>query len=277
MAGALLVLARQALQRGLRSARRIEALGLPVLGLLPQAREMRRGRGAVLALHHPQSRALEGFRALGTALKARLSAQSNPVVLITSAEPEAGKSFTALNLALLAAGAGQRVCLIEGDLRGGAFGHRLGLSHNPLGLSDHLRGEASAEAILQPGPLPGLSVILSGQPVKQPADLLMQPETGQLIAALALSFDLIVIDTPPALVVSDAVIWAPLAATRLVVVRQAKTLPGEIEAVQRLFATAGQPLNGAVLNGYLRQAAPADQTETAACYDDRYALGGDRA
>lgn len=271
--GALAVLLRQALRRGIRSEQEIEAMGLPVLAILPLAGEQRPGQSGALALRHPQSRATEGLRSLRTALHFSRELRGSPVLLITSASPGAGKSFTALNLAIVAAEAGQRVCLVDGDLRQGGLGQALGLAAGTPGLADYLAGTAVPASLALASAVAGLWVIPAGARAPNPSELLMRPDYEQLIAALGQAYDLVLIDSPSALAVSDPVLLARAGGSRLLLVRHAKTRRSEIAAVRRLFAGAGLPLTAAVLNGWRRSAAPAGQGDGAIFYAARDAPG----
>ena len=104
--------------------------------------------------------------------------------------------------------------------------------------------------MLVQGPVEGLSVIVSGRFPPNPSELLMRAEFDALLTTLNERFDLIIVDSPPALAVTDPVVIGRYTGAVIMVVRHLETMPGEIEAVRRTFETAGVKLTGAILNGY---------------------------
>jgi len=243
------------LRKGIRGSQEIERLGLPVFATIsysPQAANNRSNRGdlPVLALTTPDDMVIESIRSMRTALHfGMLDAKTN-TVLLTSAAPEAGKSFTAINLAAVAAQAGQRVCLIDADMRKGYIRRYVGVAKGTPGLSELLAREATLEQVLLPGPVDGLTVIVSGRYPPNPSELLMRSEFEKLLSDLNEKFDLIIIDSPPTLAVTDPVVIGRYVGATILVARHMKTMIGEIEAVRRAFETAGAKVTGAILNGY---------------------------
>ncbi|KQB17267.1 polysaccharide biosynthesis tyrosine autokinase [Rhodobacter capsulatus] len=253
--GAAAVFGRRLLNRGIRGAQELEKLGLPVFATVnfsPEAANHRRRKGAlpIMALSNPDDLVIEALRSLRTSLHfGMLDARTN-TVLITSAAPGAGKSFTSVNFAAVAAQAGQRVCLVDADLRKGYLRRYFGLDRSHPGLSDYLARERTLEEVLTEGPIAGLSVITSGRFPPNPSELLMRAEFEALLQALSARFDLVIIDSPPALAVTDPVVIGRFTGARIVVARHLETMAGEIEAVKRAFETAGSTITGAILNGY---------------------------
>src|SRR5690606_15802596 len=123
-----------------------------------------------------------------------------------SAAPAAGKSFTATNLAVVAAQAGQRVCLIDADLRRGYLRRYFGVQKNAPGLAEYLASEKTLEEVMHAGPVPNLSVITSGRFPPNPSELLMRAEFPALLERLNQDYDLILVDAPPTLAVTDPVV-----------------------------------------------------------------------
>jgi tyrosine-protein kinase Etk/Wzc len=281
LGGMALVLAARAMRQGVRGSEDLERLGLPVFATVPftplaEGNRKLRGKIPILALQEPENLAVEALRSLRTALHfGMLDAQSKAIV-VTSGAPEAGKSFTAANLAIVAAQGGQRVCLIDGDLRRGYMRRYFGLTRDAAGLSEYLAGDQRLDEVLRDGPVPGLSFIVSGRYPPNPSELLMRPSFGVLIEALSDQFDLILIDTPPALAVTDPVIMARKAGAVIMVVRHMQTLPAEVEAVRRAFETSGLRITGAILNGWKMIDAARYGGHYGASYNYRYSYRRDR-
>lgn len=249
------VLLRAWLRKGVQSAEDIDALGLPVFATinhLDGAADHRKSRGQlpIHAITAPNELAIEGFRSLRTSLHFGMMDSHSRSIAVTSPAPEAGKSFTAVNLAVVAAQAGQKVCLIDADLRRGYLRRYFGQPKSAKGLSDYLAGSATLEEILVEGPVAGLSFIATGRFPPNPSELLMRDGLPRLLQELDQKFDLTVVDTPPALAVTDPVIIGRAVGTTIVVVRFDQTPAGEIEAIQRQFQNAGSRLSGAVLNDF---------------------------
>ena len=253
--GAGIVLMRRALRRGIKGAQEIEQTGLPVFATVnfaPEAANHRKTRGKlpILALTQPDHMTIEALRSLRTSLHfGMLDAQTN-TILLTSAAPGVGKSFTSVNLAAVAAQAGQKVCLIDADLRKGYLRRYLGVEKGAPGLAELLAREKTLDEVLMAGPVDGLSFITSGRYPPNPSELLMRSEFEQLLQTLNDRFDLILIDSPPALAVTDPVVIGRYTGATILVVRHLETMLGEVEAVRRAFETAGGKLTGAILNGY---------------------------
>ncbi|GAB1363913.1 hypothetical protein MASR1M32_31490 [Rhodobacter sp.] len=258
LTGIGIVVLRRLLHRGIRGAEEIERLGLPVFGTVtfsPDAVNHRKTRGKlpIHALERPEDLVAEAMRSMRTALHFGMIDAKTNSVLFTSSAPGAGKSFTAVNLAIVAAQAGQKICLIDADLRRGYLRRYFGIEKNRPGLAEHLAGEKTLDEVLVPGPVPGLSVIASGRFPPNPSELLMRAEFPALLMALRDRFDLILIDSPPALAVTDPVVIGHAVDATILIARHLETMPAEVEAVQHAFRTAGGKLTGAVLNGYRQE------------------------
>jgi tyrosine-protein kinase Etk/Wzc len=249
------VLLRRFLRRGIRGAQEIEQSGLPVFATVnfsPEAANLRKIKGAlpILALTQPDDLVIEALRSLRTSLHfGMLDAKTN-TILLTSAAPGAGKSFTAINFATVVAQAGQRVCLVDADLRKGHLRRFVGAEKNTPGLAEILARKKTLDEVLLQGPVDGMSVILSGRYPPNPSELLMRAEFEALLKTLDEQFDLIILDSPPALAVTDPVVIGRYTGATIIVARHMETMMGEIEAVRRTFETAGVKVTGAILNGY---------------------------
>lgn len=255
MLGTGLVLGRHMLRRGVRGGEELEKIGLPVFATVNFSADAAnhrktRGRLAIMAIERPNDLVIESLRSLRTSLHfGMLDAKTNSVML-TSGAPGAGKSFTTVNLGVVAAQAGQKVCVIDADLRRGYLRRYFGTAKNQPGLAEVLSGEQTLAEVLVAGPVDTLSFIPSGRFPPNPSELLMRSDFTDLLEELDTKFDLVIIDSPPALAVTDPVVMSRFVGASIIVVRHMETAIGEVEAVRRMFETAGSKITGAVLNGY---------------------------
>lgn len=252
--GSLLTLAIRFLRRGVSGAEEIEQLGLPVFATVPHTplapKERRRGPLGILAMSHPDEITVESLRSLRTALQFGLVDAQSRSITLTSPAPDTGKSFTAINLAVVAAQSGQSVCLIDADLRRGYLRRFLDVPRETPGLTEFLAGQKTLDDILLRGPVPGLGVITTGRYPPNPSELLMRPKFAELLHELGWKYDLILVDTPPVLAVTDPVIIARQTGAVLLLTRHLKTMPGQISAAQKTLQNAGVKIAGAVLNDF---------------------------
>jgi protein-tyrosine kinase len=168
-------------------------------------------------------------------------------VLVTSALPKEGKSFTAANLAqVMVRQHGRRVLLIDGDLRGPRLHLMLGTSAGP-GLSDYLQGKNDEFSIMQRVPMENLFFIPSGSGIEDPAELVGNGRLKLLMQRVEALFDWIIIDSPPAVLVSDASVLAKACDGVLMVVRSNSTPADVARRARQEFPE--QVLVGVVLNG----------------------------
>lgn len=256
IAGVASVLARRSMFGGVEENEEIErALEIPVYAVVAHSdtqvrltREMRRaplGSQRVLAANAPHDVAIEGLRSLSTALQFGLMDSTNNMLVITGPSPGIGKSFTAVNLAAVLASSGKRVLLIDADMRRGDTHSYFGIARQP-GLSDVIAGLDIGKALLR-NQLPGLDVIPNGSLPPNPAELLMSKRFQSMLEELSASYDVVVIDTPPILAVTDAAIVGRLAGATLLVVRHGRHPVQElVESVNRL-RSGGATLKGVLL------------------------------
>jgi capsular exopolysaccharide synthesis family protein len=180
-------------------------LRLPLLGLVPAVRG---DRVPVLTETVPHDFG-EAFRSLRTSLVFTSGAQSTRIIAVTSSQPLEGKTTTACNLALALAFGGSRVLLIDADMRRPGLHKTIGL-HNETGLSHLLVGQARVREVVQRTSEPNLVVITAGRTPPNPSELLSSERMYSFLANLATGpFDWVIVDTPPVLAVTDAVIIAP--------------------------------------------------------------------
>jgi capsular exopolysaccharide synthesis family protein len=181
-------------------------LKLPFLGLVPSVRG---DKHPVLASSHVPHDFGEAFRALRTSIVAAFPADGAKVLLVTSAQPLEGKTTTACNIAMALAYGGSRVLLIDADMRRPGMHRPLRLT-NERGLSQVLIGQARVRDVIQRTVDPNLLAITAGRTPPNPSELLSSERMKTLLANLQHGpFDWIVIDTPPVLAVTDAVVLAP--------------------------------------------------------------------
>jgi protein-tyrosine kinase len=200
------------------------------------------------------ARGTEEYRTLRSRLYSLREKMALKKILVTSALPREGKSFTAANLAqVLARQHGRRVLLIDGDLRGPRLHQMLGTRLGP-GLCDYLQEKTDEFSIMQRGPLENLFFIPSGSGIEDPAELVGNGRLKMLLQRVDSLFDWIVIDSPPAVPVSDASVLAKACDGVLMVVRSNST-PSDL-ARRACQEFPEQALLGVVLNGRQDDEAP---------------------
>ena len=251
------VFVRQMLNRGIEDPAVIEKLGLPVYATIPiSLREQALhgkgihggGKQRLLVMDAPADLATEALRSLRTSLHfARLEAKNN-VLMISGSSPDAGKTFVSANLAAVVAQSNQRVLLIDGDMRMGSL-HKVVGGKAEVGLSELISGQADlVEATRQIGPLENLYFIARGKIPPNPSELLMNARFSALLDHLKQMFDLIIIDTPPILAVTDAAIIGHHAGTTLLVVRFGLNQAREVALARQRFEQNSVSIKGAIFN-----------------------------
>ena len=247
-----------------RSVRTVEALeqatAAPVLGTIP-FEETAGGSALILGGQAGHARS-EAYRHLRTNLKFVDAERPVEVLVVTSSGAGEGKSSTSTNLALTFAGAGKKVLLIDADLRRPTVGEVLGLE-SAAGLSNVLAGQVDVQDVLQRFGSTQLTVLTSGSTPPNPSELLDSHQMSSLISAMRAKFDLVVIDTPPVLPVTDAAIVSTKADGAIVVVRYGKTRTTDAKAALDSLRAVDARVLGTVLNRmpYQRKS-----------YSDRYGL-----
>lgn len=221
--GLVLVYALHLTDTTLRDGEEVRAVtGMPCLALIPQA-----GKRALrhLDVHdYVVQRPLTAFAEQVRALRAGLSLDIDhpQIVTITAARPAEGKSLLTVALGRSAQLGGERVLIIECDLRQGAFPHRLGGAASP-GLTDVLRGEVEWREALQDDPITGMKFIVGGKPGRDVLSLFLSDKLKTILAEAREAFDLIVLDAPPVEAMTEARIAATLADATLMCVRWRST------------------------------------------------------
>jgi tyrosine-protein kinase Etk/Wzc len=258
---------RQMLNRGVEDPASIEQLGLPVYASIPLSEQElaisvkdvhhhgSNGKQHLLAVSAPADLATEALRSLRTSLHfARMEAKNN-LLMISGSSPNAGKTFVSANLAAVIAQAGQKVLLIDADMRKGGQ-HKVMGGKPENGLSELVTGQLELPAAIRKvDGVEGLHFIARGKVPPNPSELLMHANFTALLNKLMPLYDLIIIDTPPILAVTDAAVIGHHAGTSLLVVRFGLHQAREIALAKQRFEQNGVEIKGAIFNAVERRAA----------------------
>jgi capsular exopolysaccharide synthesis family protein len=233
--------------------------GLPSLGMIPlgsktgEAHPRRlsvaSSREAVelITQSRPQSQMAESYRALRTSLLLTSLGAPPKVILVTSALPQEGKTTTSINSAIVLAQKGTRVLLIDADLRRPSIHKTLGMGPR-TGLSNVLTGTATAQqAIVRSPLLPSLFVLPAGTPPPNPAELLASTNMRDVLAELREQYDHIVVDTPPTLSVTDAVVMSTRADAVVLVIRSGQTTRQALRRARDILTQDNAPIYDALI------------------------------
>jgi succinoglycan biosynthesis transport protein ExoP len=204
----------------------------------------------LVAQHLPKSQMSEAFRALRTSILLSQADHPPQVILVTSALPREGKTTAAANLAVTLAQLGDKTVLVDADLRKPGVGRLLNLTSGKYaGLSSYLAGVSSLDLVTVPHPLiPNLAAIPTGPLPPNPADLLSSHKLSDAIAELRTKFKFIVIDSPPIMAATDAVILSVQTDGVLIVVRSGETPKEAFTRTRDLLASVKCRILGVVLN-----------------------------
>src|SRR5216684_2618742 len=236
--------------------------GLPSLGMIPlgskSASHGSTGKRLALTaskevvetvtLVRPQSQMAESYRALRTSLLLSNLGAPPKVIMVTSARPQEGKTTTSINAAIVLAQKGVRVLLVDGDLRRPSIHKTLGMGPRS-GLSNVLTGSATLQQTITTSPvLPNLFIMPAGTPPPNPAELLASSNMRDLIVELRELYDHIVIDTPPTLSVTDAVVLSPRADATILVIRSGQTTKPALRRARDILMQVNAHVAGVLLN-----------------------------
>jgi capsular exopolysaccharide synthesis family protein len=241
--------------RRFRDARDLEAaLGQPILGRIPQSRQLAKASPGTGALAPPEE---EAFRTLRANLRHVLQDNGARSVLVTSANPGEGKTTVAWNLARAEAASGSKVLIIEADMRRPVLAASLGANGAP-GLSQLLTADGRLEDLVQSigfeedengGPSGGqVDVLLAGSPPPNPAELLGSDRMQAVLETVPAGYDLVVLDTPPASVVSDVIPMFESIGGVVVVGRLGMTTYESVAELRDQLENLNAPLLGVVVN-----------------------------
>jgi tyrosine-protein kinase Etk/Wzc len=257
MLGVLFALLRNSVRRGVQDPDLIESHTLSVLTTVPysraqkhlaRTRRSKQGDTHVLAIRSPEDPAVESLRSMRTALQRKMPAARSKIVVITGPTHGIGKSFTSSNLAAVLGATGQRVLLIDADMRKGHLHDSFGLPPG-AGLSDILMGKSGLVRAVHRNVVPNVDFIGAGGPSAAPADLLTSRTAELLLTEASGAYDYVVVDTPPVLAVSDAEILAQWAGAVFLIARAEVTSLRELHECEKRLSQRGIEVDGVIYTG----------------------------
>ncbi|EPY1564309.1 tyrosine autokinase [Raoultella ornithinolytica] len=264
---ASVVLLRVFLRRGIETPEQLEELGINVYASIPVAETFTKNvvqkKGwskkivdeipDFLAVDNPADLAIEAIRGLRTSLHFAMMEARNNVLMISGASPNAGKTFVSSNLAAVISQTGKKVLFIDTDMRKG-YTHKLFNESNTNGLSDILSGRVEINKAIKTIKSAGFDYISRGMAPPNPAELLMHRRFSELLNWASENYDIVVLDTPPILAVTDAAVIGNYAGTTLLVARFELNTAKEIEVSLKRFEQSGVLVKGCILNGVVKKA-----------------------
>jgi tyrosine-protein kinase Etk/Wzc len=266
MLGVGVVWLRNALRRGIENPDELEKIGLPVYASVPlsavqQKLDRQRKRSSsdsdetyhLLAAKASNDPAIEAIRSLRTSMHFAMLESEENILMVTGPAQNVGKSFITSNLAAVYAESGKRVLLIDADMRKGYMDELFHMK-DMKGLSEYLSKQISRDEAVQQTVMPGLDFISCGTVPPNPSELLMQPEFQELIEWGADKYDLVVIDSPPILSVTDATLIGRHAGINMLVAKHEITTTKELLATIRRCKQSGVMVKGCILNGVVHRA-----------------------
>ncbi|MAD89874.1 MAG: tyrosine-protein kinase [Pseudoalteromonas sp.] len=269
MLAVAIVLIQKAIHKGIEDPSEIEALGLPVYASVPYSEyqvkltgfaKARKGKTAkaksILAVDNPADLSIEALRSLRTSLHFAMMEAKNNVIAISGPSPGVGKSFISVNLATVLAQSDKKVLIIDADMRKGYLQTQFGMKWDD-GLSDYLSGRITLEQATKQSQVVGLDVMTRGQIPPNPSELLMHENFAKLVEEVSAKYDLVIIDTPPILAVTDPAIVSAHAGSTLLVTRFGQNHVKELELTRNRFEQNGIDVKGVVFNGVVKKASNA--------------------
>jgi len=264
-----IILIRGFLNKGVENAEQLEDIGLPVYATVPRSNDQMKlvkrvkyrnskgsqhAIGSFLAEQYPTDMAVEAIRGLRTSLHFAMMDARNNSIMITGPSPGIGKSFVTINLAFVCAQAGQKVLIIDADMRKGNL-HFAFHDKSENGLSEVLSGKLAVEEAIRSSDVSGLHYMTRGVAPPNPSELLMRHSFKEMIDQISQDYDMIFIDTPPILAVTDASIIGKVAGTSLMVARFGVNPPREVRIAARRLDSTGVNVKGCILNAIEKTAA----------------------
>ncbi|CAH6919388.1 protein-tyrosine kinase Wzc [Vibrio chagasii] len=260
------VLVKAAFHRGVESPDQIEQIGLPVYAAVPKSdlqieltnrfkskKVQTKGAQALLAESNPADLSVEALRGLRTSLHFAMLEAKNNVLMISGPAPGIGKSFISTNFAAVAAKTGQKVLIIDADMRKGYLQQSFGLKWEN-GLSDVLSNKQEFAQSVKATPVENLDILTRGQVPPNPSELLMHPRFAELMEWASKEYDLVIVDTPPVLAVTDPSIVGAFAGTTLMVARYGQNTIKEIDVARNRFEQSGIEVKGVIFNAIEKKA-----------------------
>ncbi|HET8668507.1 MAG TPA: polysaccharide biosynthesis tyrosine autokinase, partial [Terriglobales bacterium] len=266
--GVGLAFALEALDSTVRTAEEAQMISaLPTLGVVPldvesganPARALRKRLATsrensserpkqLITVKRPNSEIAEAYKALRTSILLSSAGAAPKIIMVTSALPKEGKTMTSVNTAMTLSQRGSKVLLIDADLRRPSV-HNVFGARPIAGLSTLLTGSNSFEESVLPPEYPNLTVLPAGPIPPQPAELLGSNRMFELLEQWRHEYDHVVIDTPPVLSVTDAVILSVRVDSVLLVIRSAQTTKSAMRRARNILLQVNARLSGVVLNG----------------------------
>ncbi|NMP25685.1 polysaccharide biosynthesis tyrosine autokinase [Rahnella sp. SAP-1] len=265
-----IVLVKVFLRRGIESPEEVEELGVSVYASVPESdwltkylkkptiklKSSKKPDGKnnpLLAINNPADLAIEAMRSLRTSLHFAMMEAKNKILMISGSSPESGKTFISSNLAVIIANTGKKVLFIDADMRRGYINKSFGVD-NEKGLSTYLSGIVPINEIIKRIDSAGIDFISRGKISPNPAELLMHSRFEDLLRWASENYDLVIIDSPPILAVTDAAIIGRHVGTTLLVVRFEGDTSKEVETSIKRFQQSGVSVKGCILNRIVKKA-----------------------
>lgn len=224
-------------------------LSLPVIGQVGRIHLSRDQRRSGRLICNAQAPEAEAFRLFRTYLLREVKSGNLRTAMVTSCQAKDGKSTVLANLGASFSELGIRTLIIDGDMRAPTQNRFFQLEIEK-GLSEVLRGEATIDEVIQYTGLDGLSLISAGGPVRNPAELLQSESFDQLLSSVKSQYNLVLVDTGPALLVSDPAIVLQKCDIGLLVVRAATDTKRKVQEAVRRLRAASPNLRGCIVNTF---------------------------
>ncbi|WP_418516455.1 polysaccharide biosynthesis tyrosine autokinase [Curtobacterium flaccumfaciens pv. flaccumfaciens] len=241
-AGAALALLRAAVDTRVRSSEDLDG-DVPVVGDI--AFDADAARHPLIIRDEVNSARSEAFRSLRTNIQF-LRTSGAPTIAVTSARPSEGKTTTTANLGIALSKSGMRTVIIDADLRRPNVAAVMSLE-GAVGLTDLLVGRVELDDVLQDWGLDGLSVLPAGTIPPNPSELIGSEAMARVLAELAANYDVVLVDTPPVLAVTDSALVSTLVSTTLLVTAANQTKRSDVRLAIEALARVGQQVAGIVL------------------------------
>ncbi|MGO1057870.1 CpsD/CapB family tyrosine-protein kinase [Planococcus sp. FY231025] len=198
---------------------------------------------------NPQSITTEQYRTIRTNINFSMPGPDTQTILFTSAAKEEGKSTTSCNMAIVFAEAGKRVLLVDADMRRPTLHHTFQMP-NKIGLSNLLLKKGRLQDTVRRSGVPGLDLLLCGQIPPNPAELLSTPALDDLLEEMKSKYDIVIIDSPPLLSVTDSKILANKCDATVLVVNTGKSEKDSVIKARDALVTSKAFIMGVVMNNY---------------------------
>ncbi len=243
------------LDRTIKTAEDVERLvGAPLLGIIPIVTEVPTGDDPkaqkdrdLYVFRNPTSQAAECCRSIRTNILFSAADRPMKTITVSSPRPREGKTTSTIYTGTIMAQSGQRVLLVDTDLRRPRLHKSLGVSKN-RGLTNLILGDATIDDVIKSTDIPNLYVLPCGPQPPNPAELLLTNRFKQVLAELESKFDRILLDSPPVLAVTDAVVLARLSSGVMLIAQAGKTLLDDVAYSARQFRDVDAPILGVILN-----------------------------